>query len=105
MYFTSDGVFRDRIEQLLRDLDSDTRTETEPTFRLRRFDLRQARQKLRQTVFQSEVFAVTGRVLPNQIDLADALAENRRVASETTDSNRRLRNLPRYCGITQNVHG
>ena len=71
------GVLRDRIEQLLGDLVRIGVEETHP-FRLRRFDLRQAGEQLRQTVFEAEIFAVAGGVLADQIDLAHALREEAR---------------------------
>ena len=55
----------------------------------------EAREEDSESVFESEVFAVAGGVLPDEVDFADAWPK-RRVASEMTDSKRRLRNLPRY---------
>src|SRR5580698_3049470 len=64
----------DGIEKLLSDFVR-IRVEEAHPFRLRRFNLCEAGEKLREAVFETEVFAVAGGVLADQIDLAHALFE------------------------------
>ena len=77
MYFTRSRVLRDGVEQFLRDFIRISVKEANP-LRLRRLDLREPRQQLRQAVFQSEIFPVAGGILADQIDFPDALAKKPR---------------------------
>ena len=70
-------VLGDGIEQLLRHFVRIAVEEPDPLGVLG-FDLRQARQQLRQAVLQAEILAVAGGVLADQVDLAHALREQAR---------------------------
>ena len=60
----------DGLQQLAGDLVGISVEEAHPAQLL---DLRQTLQQQRQAILQAEVFAVAGRVLPDERDFADAL--------------------------------
>ena len=104
MYFTSESCAARVSSSSLRD-PVRIRVEEPNPFSLRRLDLRQPRQQVCEAILETEIFAVSGGVLADQVDLANALREQPRWLRVTTDSNRRLRFAPRYCGMTQNEQG
>ena len=67
-------VLRERVEQLLRDAVGVGVEEPHP-LGLRRFDLGEAGEKLREPVLHFEVLAVAGGVLSDQVDFPNSLAE------------------------------
>jgi hypothetical protein len=68
------GVSGDGVEQALRDFVRIGVEEADPLLG-RRLDLREARQQIGKAVGESEILAVAGGVLADQVDLADALLE------------------------------
>ncbi len=77
MYFTSAACSAINTQQPLRHFVGIAVQEPHP-FLMRRRNLRQPRQQLRQAVFQSEILAVTGGVLADQVDLANTLRKQPR---------------------------
>src|ERR1035441_3688497 len=67
-------MLRDGVEQLLRNFVGIGVEEANP-LPVRGLDLRQAGEQMSEAVVQSEIFAVAGGILADQVDLANTLLE------------------------------